>query len=188
MAGAKRRANIAGERPVREASPRPQLSEADLALFREAMRDVRPLSSEPTAPPRPSRPPRRARARRLDEALSLDLGSSAETESFARPGLQRGVLRKLRRGHYRVEAEIDLHGLTAREASLELQAFLGATLRRGLRCVRVIHGKGLRSERGPVLKPIVVRLLQQVPAVTAFAPAPREAGGSGALHVLLASM
>jgi DNA-nicking Smr family endonuclease len=185
MATVKRRANITGERPVREASPRREPSAADAALFREAMRDVRPLSSEPAAPPRGIRPARRARARRLDEPLQLDLGGAIETESFARPGLQHGVLRKLRRGHYRVEAEIDLHGLTAREASLELQAFVSAALRRKLRCVRVIHGKGLRSERGPVLKSIVTRLLQQLTAVIAFAPAPREAGGSGALHVLL---
>jgi DNA-nicking Smr family endonuclease len=188
MAGAKRRANIAGERPVREASPRPQLSEADAALFREAMRDVRPLSGKPAAPPRVARAVRRARARRLDEALDFDVpGGSTEIESFARPGLQHGVLRKLRRGHYRVEAEIDLHGLTAREASRELQAFLAVARQRQLRCVRIIHGKGLRSERGPVLKPIVTRLLQQVAAVIAFVPAPREAGGSGALHVLFSA-
>jgi DNA-nicking Smr family endonuclease len=186
MAGAKRRANIAGERPGREASPRPQPSAADTALFREAMRDVRPLSSEPTAPDRATRRVRRARARRLDEPLELGVGGFAETKSFARAGLQHGVLRKLRRGQYPVEAEIDLHGLTSRQASLELQAFLSEALRHKLRCVRIIHGKGLRSEHGPVLKPVVTGLLQQLTAVIAFAPAPRAAGGSGALHVLLA--
>ena len=129
---------------------------------------------------------RRARARRLDEPLELGVGSFTETESFARPGLQHGVLRKLRRGHYPVEAEIDLHGLTIRQARLELQAFLSGALRHKLRCVRIIHGKGLRSEHGAVLKPIVMGLLQQVTAVMAFAPAPRAAGGTGALHVLLA--
>ena len=96
------------------------------------------------------------------------------------------VLRRLRRGQYRVEDEIDLHGLTVQEASEQLSAFLRAARARQLRCVRIIHGKGLRSgTRGPVLKNTVNALLRRCDPVLAFASARPVAGGTGAALVLL---
>jgi DNA-nicking Smr family endonuclease len=97
------------------------------------------------------------------------------------------VFRRLRRGQYRVEAEIDLHGLTAQHAQAALRDFLGVCLQHRARVVRVIHGLGLRSgNRGPVLKLLVSSYLHRVGNVLAFASAREVDGGSGAILVLLA--
>jgi DNA-nicking Smr family endonuclease len=105
---------------------------------------------------------------------------------FARPGVPDNVLRSLRRGLYRVEAETDLHGLNASEAAMHLGEFLREARARRLRCVRIIHGKGLRSgARGPVLKNTVNHLLRRADAVLAFASARPVDGGTGATLVLL---
>ncbi len=107
--------------------------------------------------------------------------------SFRRAGVPETVLRQLRRGLYRIESEIDLHGLTVAEAAAQLHAFLKDAHVRELRCVRVIHGKGLRSgTRGPVLKNTVNTLLRRADPVLAFASARPVAGGTGATLVLLA--
>ena len=107
---------------------------------------------------------------------------------FVRDGLGREVLRKLRRGHWIVQDCVDLHGLNREEARPRLAEFLGACVKRGLRCVRVIHGKGLRSPRGePVLKGKVQRWLAQRDEVLAYCQAPANEGGSGALLVLLSA-
>jgi DNA-nicking Smr family endonuclease len=96
------------------------------------------------------------------------------------------VLVKLRRGHYVVDAEVDLHGLTGAQAKSALREFVGDASQRHMTCVRVIHGKGKRSgPRGPVLKNIVNRWLQHSDAVVAFASARSVDGGSGAVYVLL---
>ena len=93
------------------------------------------------------------------------------------------VVRRLRRGEYRVESEIDLHGLTVVEARAQLRAFLAEATARRLRCVRIVHGKGLRSgQRGPVIKQTVNALLRRVGAVIAFSSARQVAG---AVYVLL---
>jgi DNA-nicking Smr family endonuclease len=98
------------------------------------------------------------------------------------------VLRKLRRGQYRVQAELDLHGLTVPEAKEELRAFLADALEHHIRCVRVIHGKGLRSgHRGPVLKGVVSNVLRRVGPVLAYVSARHVDGGTGAVYVLLAT-
>jgi DNA-nicking Smr family endonuclease len=95
-------------------------------------------------------------------------------------------MRKLKRGQFPVEAEIDLHGLRQHAAQAALRQFLSECLRRGLQCVCVIHGKGLRSgPGGPVLKVIVHHWLRKVEDVAAFATARPADGGSGAVYVLL---
>ncbi|HJS21406.1 MAG TPA: Smr/MutS family protein [Steroidobacteraceae bacterium] len=163
-------------------------------LFREAVRDVKRLrTSARVTPPKP-RP--KARFARLDdlavlkESLELSpgdlLAETGDELSFRRAGVQDAVLRKLRRGQYRVEAELDLHGLTVAQAKQELRAFLEAMLRSGARCVRIIHGKGLRSgHRGPVLKHTASLVLQKTGAVLAFSSARPVDGGTGAIYVLL---
>jgi DNA-nicking Smr family endonuclease len=176
----------------------PKLDEEDTQLFREAVRDVKPLAQDTPAPPEPRRPPPRARFTRADrlavlqESLESDVGdpelASGEELVFAREGVQSGVLRKLRRGQYRVQAEIDLHGLTVPEAKEELRAFLADALERHIRCVRIVHGKGLRSgHRGPVLKGAVSSVLRRVGPVLAYVSARQVDGGTGALYVLLAT-
>jgi DNA-nicking Smr family endonuclease len=116
-----------------------------------------------------------------------DIGQELEGEqTFLRRGLGRDILVKLRRGHWVVQAVIDLHGMTTAEAHDALADFLLDARNRGLRCVRVIHGKGLTSpNREPVLKGKVRRWLAQWDDVLAYCEAVRHAGGSGAVVVLL---
>lgn len=170
--------------------------EEDAQLFHEAVRGARKLRAEPRASTRRS-PPARARFAREDRAAVLveSLGpthpdadiDSGDALSFRRPGVQDSVMRKLRRGQYRVEAEIDLHGFTATEAKAELRAFLADAIASDLHCVRIVHGKGLRSgHRGPVLKHTVNGMLQRIDAVLAFSSARQVDGGTGAVYVLLA--
>jgi len=116
-----------------------------------------------------------------------EIGQEIEAEqTFVRPGLGQDVLTKLRRGSWSVQGELDLHGLTTEESRDTLADFLLEARSRGLRCVRVIHGKGLTSpNREPVLKGKVRKWLAQWDDVLAYCEAPRHAGGGGAVLVLL---
>jgi DNA-nicking Smr family endonuclease len=166
-------------------------------LFRRAMRDVQPLK-RPLRVPAVRRSPRpRAKFARAERAAVLQesIGGGVDLHEvqpgdellFRRPGVPETVLRGLRRGRYRVESEIDLHGLTVAQAAAQLGAFLREARLHDLRCVRIIHGKGLRSgTRGPVLKNTVNALLRRADPVLAFASARPVAGGTGATLVLLA--
>lgn len=169
--------------------------ERDKDLFREAMREVRPLRPA-AAPPETPKPTPQARFTRLDQQEVLResllppadeaLLSTGDELLFRRPHVPEEVLVKLRRGHYAVDAEIDLHGMTGSEARDALREFLGEAVQRHMTCVRVIHGKGKRSgPRGPVLKNLVNRWLQHTDAVLAFGSARGVDGGSGAVYVLL---
>jgi DNA-nicking Smr family endonuclease len=163
--------------------------------FRSAVADVRPLPEQPL-PPRAPPPRPHARFRRLDDDMALReslelapgdwLVETGDELLFRRAGIPARLLDRLRRGEFAVEDETDLHGLTAAEAREALREFLHDSLARRLHCVRVVHGKGLRSgPRGPVLKHAVNVWLRKVDAVVAFASAPRQDGGTGAVYVLL---
>jgi DNA-nicking Smr family endonuclease len=177
---------------------KPKLDDDDVALFREAVRDVKPLRTDREVA-RPRRRPARARFARmerfavLEESLHGELAgdplvASGEELSFRRPGVAESVLRKLRRGEYRVSGELDLHGLTVAQAKGVLREFLADALARRAGCVRIIHGKGLRSgHRGPVLKSVVSAVLKRTAAVVAFVSARPVDGGTGAVYVLLAA-
>ncbi len=167
----------------------------DARLFREAVRDVKPITTE-RPEPKARRPAPRARFTRADRHAVLKESLSGATDDptlaagdelvFHRAGLQSPVLRKLRRGQYRVQAELDLHGLNVAEAKQALRDFLVEALRRQIRCVRIIHGKGLRSgHRGPVLKSAVSGVLRRTAAVIAYVSARPVDGGTGAVYVLL---
>ncbi len=169
----------------------------DAELFREAMRDVKPLRHEraPGARTPGARTPGArkpgvrtpaARARAAAAELPPQIrASEAEPPSHARPGAER-LLRRLRRGEPPVEASLDLHGLTAARAQRVLDEFLTEAHARGTRCVRIVHGKGLRSgSSGPVLRPLVLAMLRASAQVLAFTTAPAAEGGSGATRVLL---
>lgn len=190
-------ARAAPDAPARAPAHVEAEAEADAdASFREAVRDVRRLPPSP-AIPEPPRPPPRARFRRADDdavlAESLELGpgelmvETGDELLFRRADLATRTLDQLRRGEFAVAGEIDLHGLTATQAREVVREFLNDAARRGLRCVRVIHGKGLRSgPRGPVLKHAVNTWLRRHAAVVAFASARPVDGGTGAVYVLLA--
>ena len=174
----------------------PPPGDDDPNAFRRAMAGVRPLPMRPAAPARP-RPRAVARLTRADRhdllheshAMAAD-PAVLETDgelTFRRPHVRDEAFRKLRRGRFAVEAEIDLHGLHRHAAQEALRQFLNDCVHRGLRCVRVIHGKGLRSGNGgPVLKLVVHHWLRKVENVAAFVTARPADGGSGAVHVLLA--
>jgi DNA-nicking Smr family endonuclease len=118
---------------------------------------------------------------------SWDVGLEIDAEqTFRRAGLGADIVSKLRRGHWAVQAEIDLHGHTSDQAHEALALFLAEARGHGWRCVRVIHGKGLQSpNREPILKGKVRRWLTRRNEVLAYCEAPRHGGGSGAVLVLL---
>jgi DNA-nicking Smr family endonuclease len=168
----------------------------DRQLFREAMRDVRPIAPHnrvvhETPKPRPHAAQREADEQAvLDELAHLAVdGDELEFEddaTFLRPGLPRDIVRKLRRTHWVVQDTLDLHGLTGDEAVAETAVFLAACRRDGRRCVRIVHGKGLRSPgREPVLKRRIRKLLARRDEVLAFAEPRALHGGGGAVIVLL---
>lgn len=111
---------------------------------------------------------------------------TGEEISYARPGLDTGTVRKLRRGRFSVGAVLDLHGMTSAVARDALDDFVDQALRARTSCIRIIHGKGLRSgNQGPVLKQQVNRWLRRKDEVLAFCSARPADGGTGAVYVLL---
>ncbi len=169
--------------------------ESDSASFREAVRGARPLAQDRVPPylrrPRPV-PLQRLRDEHLVMASLLsDEYEPAEIETgeellYVRPGLQKLVVRRLRRGAFAIEAELDLHGQTVAQARVRVDAFLRAAQSAGKRCVRIIHGKGKSSEgKLPVLKGKVNAWLRQKDEVLAFCSARPNDGGTGAVYVLL---
>jgi DNA-nicking Smr family endonuclease len=165
----------------------------DVSLFREAVRDVKPLVTDRHRSTRKPVPRARFARRDLpelieDESPGVMAGAPAERDGvFRRPGIQESVLRKLRRGRYGLQGEIDLHGMRVEEARKALREFLSDALALNARCVRIVHGKGLRSgTRGPVLKSAVSTILRHCNSVMAYVPARPDDGGSGAMYVLLA--
>ena len=196
------------ERRAREAeaaaqeAARSKKRQADQSLFARAIGAdtgaTRPLRHKPVVvlapvPPEPiARQHLRDEAEALREALSdeFDVTTLLDADdqmSFRRPGVSTEVTRKLRAGHWTLQGQVDLHGLRSDEAREALAQFVRQSWRQGLRCVRVVHGKGLGSPgKQPVLKLKVQRWLIQKKEVMAFVQARASEGGAGALVVLLA--
>lgn len=167
----------------------------DSELFRDAMYGVAPIDQDRVAPYRAPRKPLAYQSSRdeqevMDSLLSFEqedmVVHSGEALSFSRPGLQHTVLKKLRKGGFRIEGELDLHGQTVAEAAASLTRFINACRHNHKRCVRIIHGKGQGSpDKIPVLKTKVNTWLRQKDEVLAFCSALQVDGGAGALYVLL---
>lgn len=175
---------------------KPKSEEDETALFREATRGVKPLAHAARVAGDAPKPRPRARFARAERALVLEEilhGSPDEPEltaadptHFARPGVSAATLRKLRRGQYRIQGELDLHGLSGEAAKMQLRDFLVTALQRHASCLRIVHGKGLRSgARGPVLRQLVNNALRRTRQVLAFTSARQVDGGTGAVYVLL---
>lgn len=189
----------AAAQAAEEAQRRAQRAQAerDRELFQRAVGPVRPLRPHGRVALEPPAPPPLPRQRQADEravmreALSdaFDVETLLHTDehlSFRRPGLGPDVVRRLRRGEWAIQAELDLHGLRTDEAREQLGTFVREAHRQGLRCVRVVHGKGLGSPgKTPVLKGRVHGWLVQKSEVLAFVQARPADGGAGALIVLL---
>lgn len=198
-----RRTREAAERQARAlAAQRTQQrrQQAEHTLFARAVGPVHPLRDRGLAELDLPRPAPHPRMREADEAAALAESLSDEVNiesllltddglSFRRPGIGPDVVTKLRRGHWALQGNIDLHGYTRDEARVMLSDSIRECHRRGMRCVRVVHGKGLGSPgRQPVLKAKVQRWLAQSAEVIAFAQASGPQGGAGALVVLLAGL
>jgi DNA-nicking Smr family endonuclease len=168
----------------------------DVSLFRDAVKDVKPF----TAPPKdeyklkPKPIPLqfiRDEQQALVDSLSDHYIPAHEIETgeellYLRDGHSPDILSKLRRGHWVIQAKIDLHGLISDEARAYVSSFISDCKKRGIRCVRIVHGKGLGSRnREPVLKNKLRGWLMQKDEVIAYAEAKKQDGGSGAVIVLL---
>jgi DNA-nicking Smr family endonuclease len=190
------RERVAREQAARRAEAQKKV-DADKDLFQRAAGKVQPLPHRGRVhhPPEPVAPIPAQRQlddqRVLKEAISDEFDASTLLEvddamSFRRPGVGIDVARKLRRGHWSIQSEIDLHGYRSDDAREALAAFLREAMRQGLRCVRVVHGKGLGSPgKTPVLKGKVHSWLVQKNEVLAFVQARADEGGAGAVVVLL---
>jgi DNA-nicking Smr family endonuclease len=186
-------------RPWTELTPP---SEEDRALFRNAVADAEPLRKPTRATQTRKPPPALPRHTKADEAAALaasqlavnpspmswDIGADIEDEqSFLRAGVNPDLLRKLRRGQWSIQAELDLHHHTQDEAHAALSEFIRDAKSADWRCVRIVHGKGLSSHmKIPVLRSKVRRWLQQKEEVLAYCEPRPNGGGSGAVLVLLA--
>lgn len=165
----------------------------DRSAFRRAMDGVRPLKRRNRVEPAHKRPPPKARMRRaahsalLEESLDGEFSEHARGEvEFRRESIPLGTVRRLGRGEFALDAEIDLHGMRRSEAERALKAFVAECVASGDGCVRIVHGKGSRSgPGGPVLKDAVHEWLSRWNDVLAFSSADRRHGGSGAVYVLL---
>ncbi len=175
-----------------------QREQARRQLFAHAVGPVVPLKGlAPRHTPAPQPPEPLPLQRQKDEQQALreslsdafDVATLLDVDdqmSFRRPGIGLDVTRKLRAGHWSIQRQLDLHGLRVHEAREALGSFIRLSHRTGLRCVRVVHGKGLGSPgREPVLKGRVLSWLVQKKEVLAFVQARPAEGGAGALVVLL---
>ena len=156
---------------------------------------VKPLKQDRVAPYRPPLPPI-PRQRQLDDQRVMQelLEESDETASFEsgdelkflRAGFSPRLLKKLRRGDYAIQDELDLHGLVVAEAKQETHGFINECARDRVRAVRIVHGKGRNSAgRFPVLKNMLIGWLSKNKNVIAVCSTPSNAGGTGAVYVLL---
>ena len=196
------RAQLKAQEEARKAAEaerlrREQESRRDAELFRSSIGNVAPLQASHKAEPNIPRPEPIARQHLADEQAALEESLSDEFNvdtlldtdhelSYARTGIGPDTLRKLRRGHWVIQSQLDLHGLRREEAREALAEFLRNAVKRGMRCVRIIHGKGLGSiNKEPVLKSKVRSWLVQKEEVIAFCQARAADGGAGALVVLL---
>lgn len=166
-------------------------------LFQAAIGKVHPLAPNARVNLKPAAPEAIPKQQLLDEAAALqeaisdsvDISNLLETDaqlSFRRSGVGPDVTQKLRRGKWTIQRQIDLHGLRSDDARSALTLFIRTARQQGIRCVRVVHGKGLGSPgKTPVLKDKVHRWLVQKEEVVAFVQAPPAQGGAGAVVVLL---
>jgi DNA-nicking Smr family endonuclease len=172
-------------------------AEAERNLFTRAVGKVAPIANQERVWSPPQRPTPRPLQQDLDDEAVMHESMSDEFDistlldaddqlSFRRPGIGTDVTRKLRKGEWSIQGQIDLHGLRSDEARNAMGQFIRDAKRTGWRCVRVVHGKGLGSPgKEPVLKSKVQRWLVQKKEVLAFVQAKPSDGGGGALVVLL---
>ena len=168
----------------------------DSEIFREAVSDVTPLPASGRIDPEPANTPPRAFQQELDDRAAirellegehLDEPETGEELSWLRPGYQQRILRRLRRGHYSVADTIDLHHMDVDTAKQVLIDFIENAVRSKFGCIRIIHGKGLRSRDLPRLKVMTNRILFRHPRIVAYTSCRPVDGGTGATDALLSA-
>jgi DNA-nicking Smr family endonuclease len=181
---------------MKKSSKKPSnISEEDSALFRAAVGNIKPLQQDSIVinKPKPSVPPARHEKDErpqmqalIDSEYDENLLERGDELLFSRPDVQKATFRKLRRGQFTIEDELDLHGLTVEMARTVLSDFLVDCHMQSLRCVQIIHGKGIGSEqKQPIIKNKVNNWLRQRDDVMAFCSAQQRDGGTGAIYLLL---
>lgn len=176
-------------------SDKSDIPEDDKALFRNSVQGVRRLKDDRHQPvsvrPKPIPVRHGKNEQDMPDDMFSDSWRAEDVETgdellFARTGIQQRVIKQLRRGRYRIDAELDMHGMTVDQARLTLTDFIKHCLASGARCIRIVHGKGHgSSSKLPILKNKVNSWLRQCDEVLAFSSARPEDGGAGALYVLL---
>jgi DNA-nicking Smr family endonuclease len=184
---------------AKAAPPSQEKTVSEDEFFRSAMREVCEIEEFRKLPPLPKKAlPVRKRGHSEDKLLRvledvvhgkkpLDLCVTQEYVEWTNQALKGDIIRKLREGRFSVQDCLDLHGFTLEGAETEVEEFLGDSLKKRRRCVKIIHGRGLRSPKGPVLKEALIRWLssRHRKNVVAFVTARQCDGGLGALYVLL---
>ena len=175
----------------------------DNIRFADLLDSVKPLHEDhhnradiQTPKPKPTPTPKQTlkdEQRVLKESLEVSLEiedlQPGDSLSFCRSGIQKSIFKKLKKGQYSIDAELDLHGHTLPEAQAALTKFIQYSRENNIRCIRIIHGKGYgSSNKGPKLKPMVNKWLQQRNEILAFCSAKPNDGGTGAIYVLLKSL
>ncbi len=186
-----------------EKDSKEQAKHDDNVRFADLLDSVKPLHEDhhnradiQTPKPKPTPTPQQTlkdEQRVLEESLEVSIEiedlQPGDSLSFCRPGIQKNIFKKLKKGQYSIDAELDLHGHTRPEAQVVLAKFIQYSRESSIRCVRIIHGKGYGSNnQGPKLKPMVNKWLQQRDEILAFCSARPNDGGTGAVYVLLKSL
>ena len=174
---------------------------SDEELLNNAMSDVQEIKEFRTLPLKQRQKrhaPHRGKNVSDQEALTvlfeiangkrkINLSDTQEYVEWTNPDYQRDLTQRMHQGHFSIQAYLDLHGFTVAEADAKVEIFLKEAFSRGLRCIKIIHGRGLRSVKGPQLKEVVVKKLsgRYRKSIMAYVTARQCDGGLGALYVLL---
>jgi len=194
--------NIGVKQKLREPEMRGLQEKSDEEVFLEAMSDVRELPEFRSLPVRRKKVPAngignaKKPGAELDRELlqeeagrgGINLALTDEYMEWTGPGVRKDICSALHEGRIPAQDRIDLHGLTVDEARVELEGFIRRSRQKGLKCVNVVHGRGLRSPGGPLLKKGVRQWIESGPLrkmVMAYATAPAREGGPGATYLLI---
>ena len=179
-----------------QAANEPRVTDDDRSMFRDAVGDVKPVTTgnkrqpdkkPPTIAAKMQHSDNQAVMRELMEDFQdVDLLETGEHLAWTAPGIQRSELKKLKSGKYAIQSELDLHGLTREQAKSAVTEFIREARAKELRCVRIIHGRGRKNpEQAPVLKRAIDAWLSHHKQVLAYCSAREHDGGTGAVYVML---
>ena len=170
-------------------------AQTDAHLFQQAMDDVKPLQATARTDSKAPRPCARVGRHENEPAIPLNeydvlvaapcSVNADDGTSHRKNGVQKRILLKLKRGRFQLGDQMDLHHMNIKTGTAALLSFIVDSQARSLECIRIIHGKGLRSEHGPKLKTMTRQLLRDHPQVLAFTASKPADGGDGATDVLL---